>query len=106
MGSPLMTPEEWAQVWAYDERTRLEMKAMVASQHSPTPPDTMKEWQDDLEESRIESLRDLQEEIAVLIRVRERWPEIPEIRDRVSDLITINRYEIQELRKEIQNARS
>jgi hypothetical protein len=106
MANPLLTAEEWAQVRAYDEQTRRELKALEAAQHPPTPPDTLKEWQDDIEESRLDCLRGLQEDIAVLISVRERWPEIPEIRDRVSYLITIHRSEIEELRKEIQNARS
>lgn len=106
MANPLMTQEEWERVRAYDEWSRREIEALEAAQYPPTPPDTTKEWQDDLEESRLECLRELQEDIAVLIRVRECWPELPEIRDRVFNLIALNRIIIEELRKEIADGRN
>jgi hypothetical protein len=106
MANLLMTREEWERVQAYDEWTRMEIEALEAAQHPPTPPDTMKELRNDLEESRLECLRELQEDIAVLIRVRECWPSIPEIQAQVFNLITLNRLKIDELREEIENAGS
>jgi len=97
-----LTPAEQKRVRAYDERTRQEMEAERAP---AMPQDTMHEWREAMEESRMDCLRELQEDIAAMIRVRERWPGIPEIRDRASLLITLDRYEIDQLRGEIQNAR-
>jgi hypothetical protein len=103
MNDPLLTAEEWARVQAYDERTRREIDDM---EKIPALPDTLKEWREDLEESRLDDLRELQKDIAALIRVRDRWPNIQEIQDRVFNLITQNRLKIDELRKEIKNAGS
>jgi len=103
MPDSCLTPAEQERVHAYDERTRKEIEA---AERPPTPPDAMKELQEALEGSRMDCLRDLQEDIAALILVRERWPDNPEIRDRSSFHITMDRYQIEELRKEIRNARS
>lgn len=103
MSEPCLTPAEWERVRAYDEQTRKEMEA---AEHPPTPPDAMKELREALEKSSLDCLRELQEDIAVLLRVREHWPNNQEIQDMTTHLITLHRGEIDTIREEIQNARS
>jgi len=101
MGNPCLTPAEWERVRAYDAMTRKRMDA-----DRPTAsPDTIKELRAAMEANDLDTLRELQSDIAVLIRVREHWPNIPEIRDMANYLIRMERYEIEDLHEEIRNAK-
>jgi hypothetical protein len=65
----------------------------------------MQELENALEEERLDSIRFWQEDIGVLLAVRDHWPEDQAIRDRVAFLVRMERYKIDNLREEIRNAR-
>ena len=102
MNEPVLTPAEWKRVRAYDEQSKREIEA---AEHPPVRPDFMQELEDALEEERLDSIHFWQEDIGVLLAVRDHWPEDPAIRDRVAFLVRMERYKIDNLREEIRNAR-
>jgi hypothetical protein len=102
MNEPVLTPSEQAAVRAYDEQSKREIEA---AEHPPVRPDFLQELENALVEDSLDSIRFWQEDIGVLLAVREHWPEDPAIRDRVAFLVRMERYKIDNLREEIRNAR-
>ena len=102
MSNACLTPAEQEMVRAYDERTR---KAIATAEHPATLPDWVQDLHEALRKSRVDGLRDLQEDIAVLCAVRERFPDNSEIQARVRQIITLERWDIEALTDEIKNAR-
>ena len=102
MSEPVLTSAEWNRVRAYNEQCKREIEA---AGRPPVRPDFRKEREDAFEESRLDCMRFWQEDIAVLLAVREHWPDDQAIRDRVAFLVCMERYKIDTLREEIRNAR-
>ena len=67
MSDPCLTSTEWKRVREYDEATQRQIEA---ENRSPIPPE--KNIFDLLREDRLEEMRFLQEDIAVLLAVRDR----------------------------------
>jgi len=85
---------------AYDEMCREELKAEMPEVFNP-----LIELYRAFEKINLEAIRFYQEDIGTLAKVRELFPDSQEIRDRVRDLINLEAFAIEELKKEIENDR-
>jgi K+/H+ antiporter YhaU regulatory subunit KhtT len=59
-----------------------------------------------VEKDNLEFIRQAQEDIALLITVRERFPNETELQERIKALISLERQEIETLSGEIRNGRT
>ena len=102
MSEPVLTPAEWKRVRAYDERCQQEIEA---AERPPVRTDFVKELCNALETEAMEEIREIQEEIGVLMKCRETFPARESV-EHTNVLIWQLRYKIEENHHDINRWRS